>query len=210
VEDEEPKYGLVVYGEVERKDIWRVGGALPGDALILTKPLGTGILTTALKAGMADAKSTAAGIAVMERLNDLPRYLDGALRRAVRAATDVTGFGLAGHLLDLLGDDRDAELEISALPRLPGAEAWAAMGLLPAGAYRNRDLYGKRAETLPAVPEAVPDLDLLFDPQTSGGLLLAADPADAEAILAIARERNPEATLIGRIREGTGRIRIVP
>jgi selenide,water dikinase len=211
VEDEEPKYGLVVYGEVEQKDIWRVGGALPGDALILTKPLGTGVLTTAIKAGMADTESTAAGIAVMERLNDLPRHLDGALRRAVRAATDVTGFGLAGHLLDLLGDDRDAEIEIDALPRLPGVESWAAMGLLPAGAYRNRDLYGKRVERLSAASaEAAPELDLLFDPQTSGGLLLAVDPADAEALLAIAREKNSEVALIGRIREGTGRIRVLP
>jgi len=209
VEDEEPKYGLVVYGEADREAIWRIGGARPGDALILTKPLGTGILATALKAEMAEPERLAAGIAVMERLNDLPRRLDPDLRRAVRAATDVTGFGLAGHLLDLLGEGRDAELSASALPRLPGAEEWAAMGLLPAGAYRNRELYGERVRRIPeGLGEAAPERDLLFDPQTSGGLLLSAAPEAAEALLAVARERDPEAAVIGRIERGTGRIRV--
>ena len=101
VEDQEPKYGLCVFGEVERDAMWRTTGAQPGDALLLTKPLGTGIMATAIKAEMADPAQADQAVRWMTALNDLPRRMTPEQRRRVHAATDVTGFGLAGHSLDM-------------------------------------------------------------------------------------------------------------
>ena len=207
VEDEEPKYGLVVFGEVETGHIWRVSGALPGDLLILTKPLGTGLCTTAVKADMADLVDTASAFASMARLNDLPPRLGPALQAEVNACTDVTGFGLAGHLLDMLSPgSADCVLEPAALPFFRGVPEVADMGLVPAGTYRNRELYAPRVDGLSALPPAVQDL--VFDPQTSGGLLVAAAPEAAEAILeTCAKGFAPEARVIGKFEAGSGRIR---
>jgi len=207
VEDEEPKYGLVVFGEVERGAIWRVSGALPGDLLILTKPLGTGLCTTAVKADMADLVDTASAFACMARLNDLPPRLGSDLQAAVHACTDVTGFGLAGHLLDMLSPgSTDCVLDPGALPFFRGTPDVADMGLVPAGTYRNRELYSPRADGLSALPPAIQDL--VFDPQTSGGLLVAAAPEAAEAILdTCAKGFAPEARVIGKFETGSGRIR---
>lgn len=207
VEDEEPKYGLAVFGEVEREKIWRVSGARPGDVLVLTKPLGTGLCTTAVKADMGDLLETAVAIASMARLNDLPRHLDDELHLSIHACTDVTGFGLAGHLLDMLSGNRvDCLLDPGALPAFPGVLEVADMGLIPAGAYRNRELYSPRVEGLGKLPRNLQDL--VFDPQTSGGLLLAVDPENAPALLAGCEGGfAPGSRAIGRFEEGSGRIR---
>ena len=207
VEDEEPKYGLAVFGEVRRDRIWRVSGARPGDVLVLTKPLGTGLCTTAVKAGMAELLETEPVFDSMARLNDLPRHLDDDLHLAIHACTDVTGFGLAGHLLDMLsGNETDCILDPEALPAFPGVLQVADMGLIPAGAYRNRELYSPRIDGLEKLP--LKDQDLIFDPQTSGGLLLAVDPERADALLDLCRAGcAPDCRRIGRFREGSGSIR---
>ena len=206
VEDEEPKYGLTVYGEVDRDRIWRVTGARPGDALILTKPLGTGMIITALQAEMDEPGEVEAAVESMTALNDLPRHLPEDLYRAVSACTDVTGFGLAGHLLDMLAEkDLDVSLDVPSLPFLPGAAEKAAIGLVPAGTYRNRELYEHRFEGLEAIPPEM--ADLLFDAQTSGGLLFAVKEAHAEKLLDLCRSGGFERAMkIGTFAKGEGRI----
>ncbi len=207
VEDEEPKYGLAVFGEVRRDRIWRVSGARPGDVLVLTKPLGTGLCTTAVKAGMAELLETKPVFDSMARLNDLPRHLDDDLHLAIHACTDVTGFGLAGHLLDMLsGNETDCFLDPESLPAFPGVLEVADMGLIPAGAYRNRELYSPRIDGLEKLP--LKYQDLVFDPQTSGGLLLAVDPERTDALLDLCRTGcAPDCRRIGRFLDGSGRIR---
>ncbi len=200
VEDDEPKYGLVVFGDVAKGQIWRVSGALPGDVLFLTKPLGTGIMITALKGDMATPEETAQLTASMASLNDLPRRLPEQWARAIRACTDVTGFGFAGHLLDMAGETLNVVIARDALPLLPGVQEKAAMGLVPAGCYRNRDVFSSRVEGISGHNSLMGDV--LFDPQTSGGLLLAVDPAVAAEVASFL----PEAWRVGRFTEGLGRL----
>ncbi len=208
VEDEEPKYGLVVFGDVDAKRLWRVNGARPGDALLLTKALGTGILVTAIKAGMAEAEEIDAAVTCMRTLNNLPACLPPEQLGAVVVCTDVTGFGLAGHLLDMLGEKLDVEVLFSELPFLTGAKEKTELGLVPAGAYRNRELYGSRVQNRGNI--AAYESDVLFDPQTSGGLLLAVPETEAPSLLAsLHQEGFNEARRIGRFTEGTGRIELV-
>jgi selenide,water dikinase len=210
VEDEEPKYGLTVYGEVDRDRIWRVTGASPGDVLILTKPLGTGMIITALQAEMDEPGEVEAAVRSMTALNDLPRHLPEDLYRAVRACTDVTGFGFAGHLLDMLAEkELDAVVDAPSLPFLPGAAEKAAMGLVPAGTYRNRELYEHRFDGLEGIASEA--ADVLFDAQTSGGLLLAVEAEKADRLLDFCRSRGfSMAAKIGLFEKGEGRIRISP
>ncbi len=206
IEDAEPKYGLCVFGEVEFDAAWRTTGAQSGDVLLLTKPLGTGILATAIKAEMADAEGEREAIRWMSTLNDLPCKMSPDLRHEVHAASDVTGFGLAGHALDLLSSGTlNLELDVESLPLLPGAAELAAMGLLPAGAYRNEKLYAQNVENLESIsPER---RDFLFDPQTSGGLLIACSQSTGEEILALAHGCGfDRACVIGHFVEGTGKI----
>lgn len=206
IEDQEPKYGLCVFGEVERNAIWRTAGARPGDALVLTKPLGGGIMATAIKAEMADPAQAAEAVRWMTTLNDLPRRMTLEQRRRIHAATDVTGFGLAGHALDMLsGHCVDLEMYVESLPVLDGATDLAQMGLFPAGGYRNEKLYTPQIDHLKSLPRMYKDF--LFDPQTSGGLMLACPPEDAPELVALARRSGFErAVVIGRFKSGTGRI----
>ena len=177
VQDEEPKYGLVVFGEVKKDRMWTVGTAKPGEVLILTKPIGTGIAVTAIKAGLFAEENIDAAVQSMSRLNSIPKVLSEDICMAVTACTDVTGFGLAGHALDLLSDGTSLEIEMERLPLLPGIGEMADMGLIPAGAYRNKEHSGSKV-----INESKMGIfaeDLLFDPQTSGGLLIAI-PAEQE------------------------------
>jgi len=177
VQDEEPKYGLVVFGEVKKDRMWTVGTARPGDILILTKPIGTGIAVTAIKAGLFSEENINAAVQSMEKLNSIPQLLSEDVCKAVTACTDVTGFGLAGHSLDLLSDGTSLEIEMDSLPLLPGIKEMSDMGLIPAGAYRNKEHSGSSV-----INESKMGLfaeDLIFDPQTSGGLLIAI-PAEWE------------------------------
>jgi len=183
IDDPEIKYGLAVTGEIHPDKIWRNQGAQPGDLLLLTKPLGNGILATALKADFVSEAEIAAALEWMIRLNRLPSDDEGgSWRQFVRACTDVTGFGFIGHLSEMVADDRvGVVVEMSSVPLLEQAEELCNQGLFPGGGHRNRDFFGFR---LLGEDLADPILrDLLFDPQTSGGLLLAVAPDGAETVI---------------------------
>jgi len=200
VDDQEPKYGMVVIGEVHPDRIVRNAGAQPGDALVLTKPIGTGVLTTGLKRDLLAQSDLAPAVAVMTTLNA------GAARAmtatGVHAATDVTGFGLLGHLRSMLeASGAAAEISAGAVPVLPRARELAARDAIPGGTRRNvASLAG--AVTFAAGIDEV-DRVLLADAQTSGGLLIAvaADRLDA-LVRALEREATPAAAVIGRVVPG--------
>jgi selenide,water dikinase len=209
VDDQEPKYGLVVYGEVRQDSLWKVTGARPGDLLLLTKPVGTGIIATAVKADMVeDEASRTEAARWMTTLNDLPRRLSPDECRMVHACTDVTGFGLAGHVLDMLSEGGlKLTLGIRDIPLLPGVLDLASSGLIPAGTYSNRIAYEDRVKD----PSKHDDIlmDMVFDAQTSGGLLLALGREDAERLLPKIRNSGFDRTaVIGRFSEGDGTIEI--
>lgn len=178
IDDPEPKYGLSVTGIARPEEILTKAGARPGDVLVLTKPLGTGVLATAARAGLYPA-GVAAAITAMTELNRAAAAATEGL--AVHACTDITGFGLLGHLYEMaVASKVDVEVDSKALPLLPEAEAAAAMGLVPGGAYANR-AYLTTVTFSRSVPE--PRRDLCFDPQTSGGLLISVPENRAEQLL---------------------------
>lgn len=195
VEGHELLYGLAVTGLVHPDEVWRNGGARPGDLLVLTKPLGTGLVTTAAKADLVapDALGTA-----MRWMSTLNREAAEVFRELeAHAVTDVTGFGLAGHCAEMAeASDVAIEIDLAALEAMPGALEAAEMGFVPAGAAKNRD---SLAELLTIAEQADPiRVDLALDPQTSGGLLAALGEADAE----LALRRLPSAAVVGRVAEG--------
>ncbi len=179
IQDHEPKYGLCVMGLAREEDILRNDGAREGDLLVLTKPLGTGALTTAARGGLLSESETAGVISVMTTLNK--GAWEAMMPLKPHACTDVTGFGLVGHALEMArGSGLTLELWADKVPLQPRAEELAAMGVLPSGCHRNRaDLAGEVEES-----EQVPlaRRDLFFDPQTSGGLLIALPEREAEEL----------------------------
>ena len=203
--DDEPKYGLCVTGFVQPDKILTNAGAQPGDVLFLTKPLGAGILTTAAKADLCPSDVLDAVFARMTTLNKAAR--DAMVQFRVHACTDVTGFGLLGHVLEMAqGSNVQMELDVSALPIPPEALEFARMGILPEGMYRNR----KYAEAFVAADHVPLEVqDALYDPQTSGGLLIAVDPADADALATQLQKTVPDARRIGTVSELTGEKRII-
>lgn len=209
VDDTELKYGLAVTGVVHPERVLTNAGARPGDVLLLTKPVGTGIIATALKGRLASPESEAAAVAVMTALNRLPG--EALVPGAVHGLTDITGFGLLGHALEMAVASR-VGLRIFAgrVPTLPGAYEYAAMGLVPAGSFANRNFCATSLRVDPGVDPVL--LDLLADAQTNGGLLIAAAPEAADAILtALHREGFPHAARIGEVTTaGPGSIRLVP
>lgn len=205
IEDDQVKYGLAVTGLVHPQRVLANAGAKPGDGLVLTKAIGTGIITTALTAGAAAADSEDAAIASMRTLNR--RAAEAAAEHAVNGCTDITGFGLLGHLVELAEGSRVAvTLAARAVPLLPAALALAADGWLPAGLYRNRDHFGGRVDFARGVAE--PLQDALYDPQTSGGLLLSLPLAAARTLAATLRNAGHPAALIGVVAAGSPRINI--
>lgn len=203
IEDTEPKYGLSVMGLCHPDNIRRNDTPRVGDVLILTKPLGTGAVTTALKADLLDPESIQASIECMAKLNRVASECADGLD--VSAVTDVTGFGLLGHLAEMAGQGEvTCVVESVAVPFLPGAEQMAREGILPGGAYKNRGFVGDRVAIDPDVPLDIQDL--LYDPQTSGGLLLAMRESDMDRYLERMRERGDEAHVIGRIEPFRGTI----
>lgn len=170
LEDNEPKYGLCVTGLVHPDRILRNSSARPGDRLILTKPLGSGVLTHAIKGGKADPEETRKVVEVMTRLN---RDAWGAMLEAgVSACTDVTGFGLLGHLIEMIrGSVVSARIRTSLVPVLPGVRAHVLEGIYPGGTRKNLEFYGTYIEWAEEVEEA--DQLILADAQTSGGLLIS-------------------------------------
>jgi selenide,water dikinase len=197
VEDNELKYGLAVTGFVHPQRIMTKGNLQAGDRLILTKPLGTGIINTAIKAGMASAELTEQVTQLMATLNRTAAQVMAA--HDVHACTDITGFGLIGHLAEMVnGSSVGVAVDTRSLPILPEALEFAAMGLIPAGAYNNREFRAGMVRTTATVEWAVEDL--LYDPQTSGGLLIAVDEGSAEPLLAdLLGSGVAEAVIIGRV-----------
>ena len=197
ITDDEPKYGLCVTGFVHPQHILKNTGAQPGDVLVLTKPLGTGILTTAAKASLASEEACSAASRSMATLNAKAAQ---AIRESknVHACTDVTGFGLLGHSYEMAsGSQVTIRLHGAALPLLPQARELAEMGIIPAGAYRNRD-YVKPQLTLSSAAERV-FLDLAADPQTSGGLLVVLPREDAQALLQALQAFAPWSAIVGEV-----------
>src|SRR5207249_11095021 len=202
IDDPEPKYGMAVVGEVHPDRIVTNSGARPGDALVLTKPLGTGVLTTALKQDLLTEADLAPAVAAMTTLNAGAARAMLAMGKSVHAATDVTGFGLLGHLRTLLeASGVAAELTAAAVPLLPHARQAAERGAIPGGTTRN----------VAGVADAVTYADgvdgttrlLLADAQTSGGLLIAVAPDRADTLVAaLGREGTLAAVVIGRVIAG--------
>lgn len=208
VEDNELKYGLAVTGVVHPDRVLRNRGALAGDVLILTKPIGTGIISTAIKGGLADPDLVALAIAAMTTLNkEVSVLMEDAV---VHACTDVTGFGLLGHAAEMI-EDTDVGLEIysAAVPVFPGLEDLVESGIMPAGLYRNRKFRKRQIDIGAECPEWL--VDIFFDPQTAGGLLIALPEDDAVKLLGKMHAGSiPEASMVGRVLDQPeGRIRIV-
>ena len=202
--DDEPKYGLSVTGFVHPDRILTNSGAKEGDVLLLTKPIGIGILTSAMKADLCSKESTELAMRLMTTLNKSAR--DAMVKYRVHACTDVTGFGLLGHSYEMAqGSDVELELEVDAIDLIPEALEFANMGLLPAGMCRNRACAEAGVD---AGETALCRQDLLYDPQTAGGLLMAVDPADAEALYRELQGCVPSAQRIGVVKAYRGGKRI--
>ena len=207
IDDHEPKYGLAVTGTVHPDRVVRNRGGRPGDRLVLTKPLGTGIITTAIKHQVAPPESEAAAIQGMLRLNRDAAEAMAPL--AVHAATDVTGFGLLGHLHYLAkASGLSARVDAAAVPQLPGAEALADAGEVPSGTRSNERFLASRVHW-PAVVSAARQT-VLSDAQTSGGLLIAIDRGDADRLLEALNRRGVTGYLVGELTQGPpGEITVV-
>jgi len=201
--DPQPKFGLAVTGAVDPNTMLTNAEGKAGDVLILTKPLGTGTTIMAIRAGMATPEQEQVTNRYMAALND--QAADLAKQYGVRCATDITGFGLLGHAMQLARASGVAlEIGISGIPLLDGALGFAEQGLLSAAAYSNRSYVGDSVRFDEEVPLAA--RDLLFDPQTSGGLLLCCPPSRAGELTARLREQLPTPTgVIGRVIEAEGR-----
>ena len=210
VTDDEPKYGLCVTGTIRPDRIMTKAGARPGDRLYLTKPIGTGVVTTALKRDAAAEEHVAEAVEWMLRLNrDAARL---ALEVGVNACTDITGFGLAGHAAEV-AERSGARLRIGAeaMPLLTRAAEYAELGFVPGGTDRNRAHFASGDRPLVTLPYNLPHpLDqLLFDPQTSGGLLLSVAADRAPALEAAFHREKRSLWPIGEVVEGQG-VEVVP
>jgi len=206
IDSVEPIYGLVVMGLVHPSKVKKNSAARTGDVLVLGKPLGVGVLSAALKKGVLGEDGYAAMIANTTKLNKPGRLLGDM--PGVHAMTDVTGFGLLGHLLELArGAEVQAQLNMPAIPLLPGVLQLAHDGFFTGASGRNWDAYGKDVQLDEALTAA--QRALLTDPQTSGGLLVACDPASVDEVLALfAREGFADAAVIGRIEAGTAGVTV--
>jgi len=204
IEDTEPKYGLAVTGIVHPQKLWKNIGARPGDAIVLTKPIGLGIISTAIKRGLAEKETIDRAIQVMSTLNraaaDVARKFD------VHACTDVTGFGLLGHLLEMTrGSKVDARIHHRNVPIIDEAWDFVHAGAVPGGTRSNLEYISEYVQWDPDVSE--PAQTLLADAQTSGGLLFAVPPNQIDAFMTDLSEKVPESTVIGQFtREGNGKI----
>ena len=200
INDEEPKYGLSVTGFVNPKKMWKNSGAEPGDALILTKPIGTGLVNTAAKADMVSETSRKLAIGQMRCLN---YYASEILKDyEVHGCTDVTGFSLAGHALEMAeGSQVTIKIDTKKIPFLPDVEEYAKMGLVPEGTYRNKEFLREKIKLNDTIKESFEDL--LFDPQTSGGLLVSLKKKDAKEVLKRLQEQEQTrySKIVGEVEE---------
>ena len=195
IQDDTPKYGLSVTGFVDPKKFWENYGAQTGDKLILTKPLGAGIINTAIKADLASEEARATVLASMKLLN---RSACEVFREfEIHACTDITGFGLGGHATEMAAaSNRTIVIDTEKLLLLPDVEKYASMGLIPGGAYRNREFANKAGVKSSAV---LWKEDVVFDPQTSGGLLAAVKEQDVPHIMEKLNAAGLQAGVIGEV-----------
>ncbi len=198
IEDDEPKYGLAVTGLVDPRQMITSAGARPGDLLFLTKPLGSGIIATALKGDQltaAEAEETLRGMAALNA-----GAAEAAVEVGASAVTDITGFGLLGHLHELLvASGVGAVIDAAAVPLYPGAAEMAATGFIPGGAYRNKNYFEKWVRWPDKGAGREERLLTLYDPQTSGGLLIAVSPGRARALGAALAKQGAGRESIGEI-----------
>ncbi len=196
IDDAEFKYGLSVTGVVHPDKVVTNCGACSGDVLILTKPLGTGIVATAIKAGLAEDRIVSQAVGIMAMLNKKSAAVMAGYK--VNACTDITGFGLAGHLAEMArGGKKRFVLFSDQVPLIEGAYDFAMMGMVPAGAHRNR----KFCESMVSVEEKVDRAlqDIIFDPQTSGGLVVSVDKQDADNCLKEMKDNGVNARIVGSV-----------
>jgi len=205
VEDDEPKYGLSVTGTVHPDKLLSNSGIKKGDLILLTKPLGTGVMVSAIKGGFTGGDESNPAVKSMLTLNNTAlKYFD---QYQINACTDVTGFGLIGHLLEM-SENSSLQIEVEApeIPVFKGVREFAESGLLPAGAYKNRDNYekfvsesGKRDQIL---------YDLMYDPQTSGGLLISVAEEDAAELLIDLYAEGMDVAVIAKAYKGKKGVKI--
>ncbi len=199
IDDHEPKYGLAVTGTVHPDRVRRNRGGRPGDRLVLTKPVGTGVITTAIKHQVAPPESAAAAIEGMLRLNR--DAADAMATVEVHAATDVTGFGLLGHLHSMArASGVAARVEAASVPLLPGAQMLAEAGEVPGGTRSNERFLASRVRWPPHLSDATKTL--LSDAQTSGGLLLAVPASEVDGLLRALEQKRVTGAVVGQLTEG--------
>ena len=208
IDDPEIKYGLAVTGVVHPNKILTNAKAKAGDKLVLTKPLGTGIIATALKARMASEEAIRKSVESMVALN---RTASEWMREfGAHACTDITGFSFIGHALEMAAASRvGMVVQSKAVPVLPEAMEYAKLGLIPGGAYSNRDFFSCRVDVHPGVLALL--VDLFYDPQTSGGLLISLPSGEAEELVAtLKKEKNIDSCIVGEVvKEPLGKIQIL-
>jgi selenide,water dikinase len=208
VEDPEVKYGLAVTGIIHPKKILTNAKSMPGDQLILTKPLGTGIIATALKGGKASNEAVQKMVESMVALN---RKASEAMQAfGAHACTDITGFGFIGHALEMaMASQVGMVIHSEKIPIFPEALKYARMGFIPGGAYSNRQFFSCRINVHSNVPPLL--IDLLFDPQTSGGLLISLPSDEAERLMAmLKKESNIDSSMVGEVvEEPKGKMEII-
>jgi selenide,water dikinase len=202
VEDSELKYGLAVTGLVHPQKVLTKKNLIGGDRLVLTKPIGTGVINTAIKGGLASQTLITAITRLMAALNRSAAELMAGY--TVHACTDITGFGLLGHLAEMVvGSGCGVRLEAGRVPLIDQALEFAGMGLLPAGAFKNKEFRSAMVEFDPAVDPVL--RDLLFDPQTSGGLLICVTAEQADDLVAdLITHGIPDAAIIGEVLGASG------
>lgn len=197
VDDLELKYGLSVTGTVHPRRVITKGGARAGDKLVLTKPLGTGIINTAIKGNVASEETAARAASQMAALN---RAASQQMQEiGVSACTDITGFGLLGHACEMIQDSGiGMRIRMSSVPVFPEAIEFARMGMIPGGTYRNKEFRSAMIEAPGRLPDHV--LDILFDPQTSGGLFIAVSSDRADLLISRLRQNGVvEAAIVGEV-----------
>jgi selenide,water dikinase len=197
VDDLELKYGLSVTGTVHPRRVITKAGARVGDKLILTKPLGTGVINTAIKGNVASEETAARAASQMATLNRVASQQMQEI--GVSACTDITGFGLLGHACEMIQDSEiGMRIRMSSVPVFPEAMEFAQMGMIPGGTYRNKEFRSKMIEAPGGLPDRV--LDILFDPQTSGGLFIAVSSDRADLLLSRLRQNGVvEAAIVGEV-----------
>ena len=201
IKDKEPKYGLVVIGFVDPRKMLSKGGLKAGDTLVLTKPLGFGVTTTALKQQKADEQDVREAVGWMKQLNQTASEL--AIEFGIRGGTDITGYSLLGHGTELaIASGVRLRINFADVPFIAGARSYAGQGIFPGGAFDNKRHFESGVQFTASLNEA--DQMLLFDPQTSGGLLLGVPRDSLDLFLKHARDMAQEVWVIGDVGEGTG------